>query len=109
MGTASTARSKIAYVRDVLRTASERGQKLSRKKVEAQIALKGCTSRTARELIQRFIDAEEIIEVKGELETVLFPNPDIYKAEMKDEITEIFNTSINQADLNINSPLEKHD
>jgi hypothetical protein len=81
MGTQRTARNRIAMLRETFRTVGERGQSVSRTKLEAQIVLTGSTKRHARETIQIFIDAEEVLckEVNGE--QILTPNPTFYPKE----------------------------
>ena len=78
METLKTAQYRIRMLRETFRKCFDSGQVISRKKIEAQIVLSGSTPRSARELIDTFINADEIILLEENGEIVLKPNPLFY-------------------------------
>jgi hypothetical protein len=78
MGTKKTAQIRISRLRETFRKCRETGKSISKKKLIAEIVLTGSTQRYAREIVQTFIDAEEIIEIEENGEKIIKPNEAFY-------------------------------
>jgi len=61
MGTRRTALQRIDKLRSIVRGIHDRGERITKRKLIAQMILRGQTKRGALELIQAFIDADEFL------------------------------------------------
>lgn len=66
MGTPKTRKIKIDKMRTIVKKATDEGNYINKKQLAASFALhENMTLRSARELVQTFIDAEEFKEGEG--------------------------------------------